>query len=157
MGALLLLALLVAGCASPEEGAAPPTTTAASLTPTPEATPAATPAAPSPSMDAPTLGVVLDETHDFAAGGQRVSMFNVTGAERRIVIGIESSGPAEGGAFSSAVVSFYYPRSTSPFLGELPSKEARSYTVEQQPHAGEWRIVYDGQGPTTVRIHVTLE
>ena len=103
------------------------------------------------------LGVVLDETHDFAGGGQRMSFFNVTGGEKKVVIFIDSAGPPEDKSFTSAVVSFYFPTTTSPFLGEQPGQEKHNFTIEQQPHVGMWRIVYDGVGKTSVHVRVTLE
>jgi len=160
MRALLLLAALalLAGCAEPETGATPVVTPSVT---SPPATPAMTPATPSatPTPTAPpvTLGVVLDETHDFAAGGRKMSFFNVSGAESKVVIFVDSAGPPEDRSFTSAVVDFYFPSTTSPFLGELPGQEKHSFTVEQQPHVGMWRLVYDGVGKTSVHVRVTLE
>lgn len=164
---LLCLAILVAGCASPDPsadatpgGTSPPAgtvTTPAAATTVVTASPAATtPPAPTSSPEV-FLGVVLEETHDFATDGRKTSFFNVTGGESKVVIDIASAGPPADRSFQSAVVDFYFPGTTSPFLNELPGSETRSYTVEQQPHRGMWRVVYDGVGKTSVHIRVTLQ
>lgn len=145
------------GCASPDADPTPALTPTASVATPPVESGAPTVSPTSPSLDAPTLGVVLDERHDFAAGARKVSTFNVTGGERSVVIFVESAGPPADRSFTSAVVDFYFPGSTSPFLGELPGQEAGNFTTEQQPHRGMWRVVYDGVGKTSVHVRVTLQ
>lgn len=166
MRAALLLLVLLAGCASPEPstGTTPASATVSTASPPTTATeppgtapgPASPPGAPAPSSS-PTLGIVLDETHDFSAGGRKVSTFNVTGAETKVVIEIGSGGPPSDGSFTNAVTQFYFPDTTSPFLAELPGQETRDVTTEQQPHRGTWRIVHDGSGRTTIHVRVTLQ
>lgn len=171
--ALLSLALVLPGCASPE--AADDTTPAsASATPatspsSPSASPAAPaspspPSSPSPSPPPPASspseqvfrGIVLDETHDFSTDGRKVRTFNVTGAEQKVIIDIQSAGPPSDGSFTSAVVHFYYPNTTSPFLAELSGQQASEYTIERGPFQGMWKIVFDGAGKTSAHIRVTL-
>lgn len=171
---LLFVILLVAGCASPEPSSTATPTPATTATParatatpaTAAATPAsatatptsaAAPSSPSPPGPELHLGVVLDVTHSFAEGKRVVETFNVTGGEQRVVIHVVSAGPPEDKSFTSAVVDFYFPQTTSPFLAELPGQQANDFTIQQQPHRGTWRIVFDGVGKTSAQVQVTLE
>lgn len=151
---VVLAALLLAGCA----GSGPAATTTPGSPASQEATPSAASPTPTPTP-APTLqlGVVLDVTHDFARDAPANRTFNVTGGEHNVTIFVETSGPASDGRFSNSVVDFYFPTTTSPFLTELPAQQAHNYTVVQQPLQGTWRVVFDGGGPTSAHVRVTLQ
>lgn len=150
--ALLAIAVMLAGCASSPENAP------ANTTPTPSATaPGSTPDTESARQQQEVKpGVVLDETHDYT-DPPRQSFFNVTGAERTVVINITSSGPPADGSFQSATLHLYFPRTTSPFLAELPGQEAHTFEIRQQPHEGTWKLDYLGTGKVTVAVRVSLE
>ena len=155
----LIAILLLAGCASPDASNAGAPTPTASPSPTPASPTPATPPATAPAIpvdDGVKLGVVLDETHDYT-GSESRSFFNVTGGERAVVINITSSGPPADRSFQSATLNFYFPNTTSPFVGDLPGQEARSFEMRQQPHHGMWKVEYLGTGKVTVSVRVTLE
>lgn len=156
--AALVAVLFVAGCASESGDTAPTSTTLATPTPASPTPGTSAAPAPSPTPPAPTtkLGVVLDEAHDYTTTESQ-SFFNVTGAEKAVVINITSSGPPGDGSFQSATLHLYFPRTTSPFVAELPGEAPRSYELRQQPHEGMWKLDYRGTGKVVVHVRVTLE
>lgn len=163
----MLTFLLLAGCAAPQQtpGPSPGVTTtptsivAVSTSPTPAPSPTAATPSPSPEV---RLGVVFDETYDYSAhgGNETIRLITVGPGVTSIRFDITSGGPPADGSFQSAVVDFFFPRSTSPFLAELPGQQAHSFNFTRYVDAsspGDWKIRFAGQGKTTVHVVVTLQ
>lgn len=165
---VLLLVAALAGCATSSPPSATSTTpSVASSTPvtsTPATATTATPSAPAttaPATGGSALGVVFDETYDYAMhGGNETSRtFEVPREAKKITFFVESGGPPADQSFQSAVMDVYAPHTTSPMFAELPGQQARNYTQEQtagEGFWGTWKIVFAGQGKTSIHVRVTL-